>query len=492
VIVSRYTAAMTPFDAAKPRSKTKSPAMSLEQALFEEEQEVLALIGAKEDTLPPPPPPIGGSRNGSASRSSMLGPSGSLSSLNSKQTRSSSYVGPRRDIESLLSPQSYQMPMAINALNRASEVTGSRRKSAPDHARRSSSPVPRPVGMKSPTSSPPPAVQSFDKAYRRLSNAAMAQSGGSLGRLGTRSPGSSLSQGSIGYRLEKDKDPDSVIESSSSSDSESESSRPTSSTQSPPLRPRNTRGSQDELQYETRRDRIPLSLSAAADQESSFQIRFEADFAGRAVASIVGPFSGPGPRPLSSLNPRKPRRMGRDPNKAKRVFPSTNFDSSRPASTDGASGSDAPGPNREEEARKAARLAIHEGDIVHSPDRTVMIITRGEFLEMEKLGLYQRQRKYLVSSDLSPQATYAMEWTIGTVLREGDILYVTQALGKDDEPCSEKDREFNCRTLAEETIGLLKRTRLQVKIIIEIVAAKIPKHMITEMVCPLNAHLMVD
>jgi hypothetical protein len=173
--------------------------------------------------------------------------------------------------------------------------------------------------------------------------------------------------------------------------------------------------------------------------------------------------------------------MGRDPNKPKRVFPSSNFDS-RAASTDGASGTDAPGPNREEEARKAARLAIHESNVTSSPDRTVMTILRGEFLEMEKLGVFPRQRKYLVSSDLSPQATYAMEWAIGTVLREGDVLYVTQALGKDDEPCAEKDREFNCRALAEETTRLLKRTRLQVKVIIEIVAAKVPKHMITEMV----------
>ena len=152
------------------------------------------------------------------------------------------------------------------------------------------------------------------------------------------------------------------------------------------LRPSSSRGSQDELTYETRHDHIPLSLSAAADQESISPIEFEVDSSGRAVASIVGPFSGPGPRPLSSLNPKKPRRMGRDPNKAKRVFPSSNFDSSRAVSTDGASGTDAPGPSREEEARKAARLAIHEGEIINSPDRTVMTIIRGEFLEMEKLG----------------------------------------------------------------------------------------------------------
>jgi hypothetical protein len=249
-----------PFDAAKPRSKTKSPSMSLEQALFEEEQEVLKLIGERQDTiLPPPAPlPIGSSRNGSVSKSSML---------NSKSSRSSSHVGTRRDIEGLLSPQGYHFPVGTSALNRASEMSGARRKSAPDHHRRSSSPVPRPTTLKPQApASPPAAIPSFDKAYRRLSNAAMAQSGGSLGRLGNKaSPRSSLSQQSREVRLEKDKDPDSVIESSSSSDDESE---PTSRTQSPSLRPVNqSRGFQDELGYEQQHYHTPLSLSAAADQE---------------------------------------------------------------------------------------------------------------------------------------------------------------------------------------------------------------------------------
>lgn len=258
---------MIPFDAAKPRSSTKSPSMSLEQALFEEEQEVLKLIGERTDSrLPPPPPPIGSSnRNGSVSGSRMLGPSGAL---NNKQGRSSSYVGNRRDLESLLSPQAYQFPVAANVLSRASDIGGSRRKSTPDHHRRSSSPSTRPSMLGSPQTSPPPAVQSFDKAYRRLSNAAMAQSGGSLSRLAAKSSlRSGLSQGSDDHRLEKDKDHGSVIETSSSSDSESETSRPTSRAQSPSIR-QPGRSSQDELTYETRHDHVPFSLSAAADQES--------------------------------------------------------------------------------------------------------------------------------------------------------------------------------------------------------------------------------
>jgi hypothetical protein len=256
-----------PFDAAKPLSKTKSPSMSLEQALFEEEQEVLKLIGARQDTLPPAPPPIGQSRNGSVSKTSLLGPSGAL---NSKGSRSSSTVANRRDLETLLSPQGYQFPAATNALNRAAELSSSRRKSAPDpHHRRSSSPAPRPIGLK-PAPTSPPAMQSFDKAYRRLSNAAMAQSGGSLGRLATRSsPRSSMSQATVDVRLEKDKDPDSVIESSSSEEeSESETSRPPSRLQSPG--PRGANSNTDELRYETPQSHIPLSLSAAAEEERIF------------------------------------------------------------------------------------------------------------------------------------------------------------------------------------------------------------------------------
>jgi hypothetical protein len=263
----------TPFDAAKPLSKTKSPSMSLEQALFEEEQEVLRLIGAKHDDLIPPAPlPIGSNRNGSVSKSSMLGPIGSL---NSKTSRSSSTSARSRDtFEGLRSPQSYQFPTASNVLARAAaqDPSGSRRKSAPDtQHRRSSSPAPRPLGLKHSTSSPPPVLQKFDKAYRRLSNAAMAQSGGSLGRLASQSPSlSSTSQGSVGLRLEKDKDPDSVIESSSSSDSESETSRPASRIQSPRLKPTNSKDGQDELRYERQHDHVPLSLSAAAEQERMY------------------------------------------------------------------------------------------------------------------------------------------------------------------------------------------------------------------------------
>ena len=210
---------------------------------------------------------------------------------------------------------------------------------------------------------------------------------------------------------------------------------------------------------------------------------------GRAVASILPKISGPGPRPLSALYPPKPLRLGRDPSKPKRVFPSSNFDSPVPCSSEDVSGSEA----KDDEGHKPARLAIHESEIRNYPDRTVMEITRGEFDELVKLGGFKRERKYFVSSDLSPQATYAMEWAVGTVLRDGDTLHVVQAMEKDNEPCGEDQRKQNCLAHAEETRQLLKRTKLQVKVIIEIVTAKVPKHMITEMVVShVRAGLTID
>src|SRR5579862_8768404 len=96
-----------PFDAAKPLHKTKSPSMSLEQALFEEEQEVLKLIGAKQDNLlPPAPPPIGSNRNGSVSKSQLQS-----SPLSGRASRSSTSHASRPHFDNLLSPQQYQFPV---------------------------------------------------------------------------------------------------------------------------------------------------------------------------------------------------------------------------------------------------------------------------------------------------------------------------------------------------------------------------------------------
>ena len=59
---------------------------------------------------------------------------------------------------------------------------------------------------------------------------------------------------------------------------------------------------------------------------------------------------------------------------------------------------------------------------------------RGEFSKIQKEGEqgHRRLRNYLVATDLSSEAAYALEWTIGTVLRDGDTILAIYAIDGGD------------------------------------------------------------
>ncbi|CAO3677375.1 unnamed protein product [Rhizopus stolonifer] len=46
----------------------------------------------------------------------------------------------------------------------------------------------------------------------------------------------------------------------------------------------------------------------------------------------------------------------------------------------------------------------------------------------------RRQRSYLVACDFSEESFSAIEWTMGTMMRDGDQLYVVTAVNRDDNP----------------------------------------------------------
>jgi hypothetical protein len=181
--------------------------------------------------------------------------------------------------------------------------------------------------------------------------------------------------------------------------------------------------------------------------------------------------------------------------------------------------------------------------ILSSPEshRVVRTILRGDYETVFKQS--RRTRKYLVATDLSSEAQYAMEWTIGTVLRDGDTLLAICAVDHDTiedgskpvsessigeallevtdqsqaavvgilgaagipshvnapgtssplkEALPERSRERTKaereRYVAAEAITalitkLLKKTRLQVKVVVEVIQCKSPKHLLTEIVC---------
>lgn len=120
------------------------------------------------------------------------------------------------------------------------------------------------------------------------------------------------------------------------------------------------------------------------------------------------------------------------PTHAKRtgVHPNTNFDVADP--------SELPSPNDSgdeevmDDIAKAQSLSLRVSKISSdaSKYRAIRTVLRGDYSKIEedaKLGL-RRQRLYLVATDLSEEAAYALEWTIGTVLRDGDTLFAVYAM----------------------------------------------------------------
>ncbi len=231
------------------------------------------------------------------------------------------------------------------------------------------------------------------------------------------------------------------------------------------------------------------------------------------------------------------------------VHPSTSFDQ-------GGSGVSSP-MNSDTEAeitdiKRAQKLALNVSPIHSSPEahRVIRQVVRGDYATLQReaeQGL-RRQRVYLVATDISPEAAYALEWTIGTVLRDGDTLIAVYAVDEDAGTGAEKgdggvgigeaasimrdtasvvgslemeerapgtgthtpsplasstaaldaslenapdlagmqkaerERYHAAMEVSERCIKLLRKTRLQVRVIVEVFHCKSPKHMLTEVV----------
>lgn len=197
------------------------------------------------------------------------------------------------------------------------------------------------------------------------------------------------------------------------------------------------------------------------------------------------------------------------------------------------------------ELRSAQQLQLQITPIQSSPEahRCVRQIVRGDYSQFaqEADNGLRRQRVYLVSTDLSDEAAYALEWTIGTVLRDGDTLLAVYAVdeeigvttdalgapivqgttglqegvhlkrtlsGHDGIPQktqlsstiaaaeadvskmgkAEKDRYQACVEVSDRCVKLLRKTRLQARVVVEVFHCKSPKHMITEVVSHLKPY----
>jgi nucleotide-binding universal stress UspA family protein len=258
---------------------------------------------------------------------------------------------------------------------------------------------------------------------------------------------------------------------------------------------------------------------------------------------------------LSLLGEPDAHAKGRGPGK-RLVHPSTAFDAapsgiSTPRTSDDESHS---------ELRAAQKLSMTMSNIHSTPSahRVIRQIVRGDYAHFQREAEEgrKRQRMYLVATDISPEAEHALEWTIGTVLRDGDTLFAVYAVDEEALPggdggveigkgadmvkdtasiirglnstnvpspgpsplarasqlaasstssltadarsrsrnaygAAETERRRALEDISARCVRLLRKTRLQVRVVVEVFHCKSPRHMITEVIDFLSPTLVI-
>nr|POE74585.1 uncharacterized protein CFP56_37116 [Quercus suber] len=228
----------------------------------------------------------------------------------------------------------------------------------------------------------------------------------------------------------------------------------------------------------------------------------------------------------------------------KRVHPSTAYDYMPP-------GVFSPFGSEDEshsELRAAQKLSLSMSAVHSTPSahRVIRQIIRGDYAHFQREAEEgrKRQRMYLVATDLSPESEYALEWTIGTVLRDGDTLFAVYAVDEETgvdighgaesvrdtaaivkglvtsqvstsaagpsplarsipagdntrsrsaglQDSADVERRRVIEDITQRCVQLLRKTRLQVRVVVEIFHCKSPRHMITEVIDFLSPTLVI-
>lgn len=218
-----------------------------------------------------------------------------------------------------------------------------------------------------------------------------------------------------------------------------------------------------------------------------------------------------------------------------------------------------------DDIKRAQKLSFSMTNILTTPDshRAIRIIYRGDYNRIVQAAEdeHHRLRKYMVATDLSDESAHALEWAIGTVLRDGDTLIAIYCVdeetgivtedgalvpdeskamkeqaaaintvtnskaapgptslvtefkrpsalhfrtesastpgsspapnGKGDRSKAEEERHRAVQHITDRVLRLLRKTRLQVRVVVEVLHCKNPKHLITEVIDLVNPTLVV-
>jgi nucleotide-binding universal stress UspA family protein len=391
-------------------------------------------------------------------------------------------------------------------------------------------------------------VVDITNAYRKLSDANMAFAGGRLGELATRKR-SSASEGASGGRLAKNYfSPDGEDLGDSSDDDGGDESSSDENSRGRKMVPRGQERKGSQASDSAKPDRQSLSLLAAAEEE---RIEVSSKQKQPGYRSLFDEpeitVTGPGGEKAKHSKPG--------------VHPSTAFDlspSSGPASL-----MDSDEEEDLSDIKRAQKLEFSATPILSTPDahRTLRIVYRGDYAELRQKAEDEgrRLRKYMVATDLSEESSHALEWTIGTVLRDGDTLLAiycvdeetgiyssddilvpddakahkeqaaainavtnskdtppppsatapmfphlsrASALGfgsRSSSPApsnrnkdrAEEERNRAVDEITEKVNKLLRKTKLQVRVIVEVLHCKNPKHLITEIIDLVSPTLVI-
>jgi nucleotide-binding universal stress UspA family protein len=219
-----------------------------------------------------------------------------------------------------------------------------------------------------------------------------------------------------------------------------------------------------------------------------------------------------------------------------------------------------------DDIKRAQKLSFSMTNIINNSEtaRAIRIIYRGEYQKIAQVAEdeQRRLRKYLVATDLSDESAHALEWAIGTVLRDGDTLVaiycvdeetgivtgdgayvaddakamkeqaaaITSMANSTSAPApttqvtdfrrqsklghirgdstgtpgaspapsgrgvwnkAEEERHHAVKDITDRVLRLLRKTQLQVRVVVEVLHCKNPKHLITEVIDHVSPTLVV-
>lgn len=138
---------------------------------------------------------------------------------------------------------------------------------------------------------------------------------------------------------------------------------------------------------------------------------------------------------------------------------------------------------------------------IFARNRCTITLVHGEYekaVKEREMGGGRGPKKWIVASDGSEESSYAIEWTIGTVLRDGDETLIVSVMETSEKldpthktesthaKAALKDhqeiRQNMAVVLARQATALLQRTRLAVKISCQALHAKHSRHMLLDLI----------